>query len=98
DRGLPEFRVSSVYPSPLPTGGYMVTVMVENRGEASAEILVTLHTQGSEASGKLVVAGKSKASVRIQTPSLPRDVTLNDGRVPESDISNDVYKIESANH
>lgn len=98
DRGLPELRVSSVYPSPLPTGGYMVTVMVENRGEAGAEIPVTLHTEGSEASGKLVVAGKSKASVRIQTPSLPRDVTLNDGSVPESDTSNDVYKIESANH
>ena len=98
DRGLPEFRVASVYPSPLPTGGYMVTVMVENRGEAGAEIPVTLHTQGSEASGKVVVAGKSKASVRIQTPSLPLDVTLNDGSVPESDTSNDVYKIESANH
>jgi hypothetical protein len=98
DRGLPEFRVASVYPNPLPTGGYMVTVMVENRGESSAEIPVTLHTQGSEASGKVVVAGKSKASVRIQTPSLPLDVTLNDGSVPESDTSNDVYKIESANH
>ena len=76
----------------------MVTVTVENRGDAAAEIPVTLHTLDSEASAKLVVAGKSKASVRIQTPSLPQDVTLNDGSVPESDISNDVYKIESANH
>jgi hypothetical protein len=98
DRGLPEFRVTSVYPSKLANGGYMVTVTVENRGDAAAEIPVTLHTLDSEASAKLVVAGKSKASVRIQTPSLPQDVTLNDGSVPESDISNDVYKIESANH
>ena len=52
DRGLPEFRVASVYPSPLSAGGYMVTVMVENRGDAGAEIPVTLHTQSSEASGK----------------------------------------------
>jgi hypothetical protein len=57
-----------------------------------------LHTQDSEASGKLVIAGKSKASIRIQSPSLPQDVTLNDGSVPESDTSNDVYKIESVKH
>ncbi len=98
DRGLPEFRVTSVYPSKLASGGYMLTVTVENVGNAGAEIPVTLHTQDSETSGKLVIAGKSKASVRIQTPSLPQDVTLNDGSVPESDTSNDVYKINAVNH
>jgi hypothetical protein len=98
DRGLPDFRVTSVYPSKLASGGYMVTVTVENVGAASAEIPVTLHTQNSEASGKLVVAGKSKASIRIQSPSLPQDVTLNDGSVPEGDTTNDVYKIESTKH
>jgi hypothetical protein len=98
DRGLPDFRVMSVYPSKLPSGGYLVTVQVENRGEAGAEISVTLHMQDSEASGKLVVAGRSKASIRIQCPSLPQDAMLNDGSVPESDISNDVYKIDAVNH
>jgi aminopeptidase N len=98
DRGLPDFRVASVYPSRLSTGGYMVTVTVENLGAAGAEIPVTLHMQGSEASDRLIVPGKSKASVRIQTPSLPLDATLNDGSVPENDTSNDVYKMESGNH
>jgi hypothetical protein len=98
DRGLPDFRVASVYPSKLASGGYMVTVTVENVGDAGAEIPVTLHTQGSEASDKLVVAAKSKASVRIQSPSLPLDVRINDGSVPESDTGNDIYKIESSNH
>lgn len=98
DRGLPEFGVVSVYPSRLASGGYMVTVTVENLGDAGAEIPVTLHAQDSEASGKLIVAGKSKASIRIQSPSLPQDVTLNDGSVPESGTSNDVYKMESTNH
>jgi hypothetical protein len=94
DRALPDFRVASAYPSRLATGGYMVTVTVENLGDAGAEVLVTLHTQSSEATARLIVAGKSKASVRIQTPSLPQDATLNDGSVPESDASNDVYKME----
>ena len=95
DRGLPDFRVASVYPSHLASGGYMVTVTVENLGSSGAEIPVTLHMQGSEASDRLIVPAKTKASVRIQTPSLPLDITLNDGSVPERDTSNDVYKIES---
>lgn len=93
DRGLPDFRVASVYPSRLATGGYMVTVTVENLGDAGAEVPVTLHMQSSEATERLIVAGKSKASVRIQTPSLPQDAAVNDGSVPESDASNDVYKL-----
>jgi hypothetical protein len=98
DRGLPDFRVASVYSSRLATGGYMVTVTVENLGEAGAEVPVTLHMQSSEATERLVVAGKSKASVRIQTPSLPQDATLNDGSVPESDTSNNVYQTEPASN
>jgi hypothetical protein len=96
DRGLPEFRVASVFPSKLASGEYMITVTVQNVGDAGAEIPLTLHTEDNEASGKLVVAGKSQASIRIQTLSLPQDVTLNDGSVPESDTSNDVYRIGPA--
>jgi hypothetical protein len=97
DRGLPNFRVTSVYPSKLANGGYMVTVTVENLGGAGAEVPVMLHMQDSEASDRLMVPGKSKASVRIETPSLPQDATVNDGSVPESDTTNDVYKIQPVN-
>ena len=48
DRGLPDFRIVSVYPRPLLGGGYMVTVLVENLGEAAAEVPVTLHMTGKE--------------------------------------------------
>jgi len=97
DRGLPDFRVESVYPSQLPSGGYMVTVTVENLGEAGAEVPVTLHMQTGEASERLLIHGRSKASVRIQASSLPQEVTVNDGSVPESDISNNGYKLEPLN-
>jgi len=97
DRGLPDFRVESVYPSQLPRGGYMVTVTVENLGEAGAEVPVTLHMQTGEASERLLIRGRSKASVRIQAPSLPQEVTVNDGSTPESDISNNGYKVEPVN-
>ena len=95
DRGLPDFRIVSVYPRPLLTGGYMLTVLVENLGEAAAEVPVTLHMQDKEASDRLIVPGKSKASVRIHASIMPHQVTVNDGSVPESDASNNVYKIEA---
>jgi aminopeptidase N len=98
DRGLPDFRIVSVYPRQLVTGGYMVTVMVENLGDAAAEVPVTLHIQGNEATERLMVPGKSKASVRIQSAVIPQLVTVNDGSVPESDVSNNSYKVDAASH
>jgi hypothetical protein len=97
DRGLPDFRIVSVYPRPLPAGGYMLTVLVENLGDAAAEVPVTARIGDKEASARLMVPGKSKASVRIQTTAMPQDVTVNDGSVPESDVGNNVYKIDAKN-
>jgi hypothetical protein len=94
DRGLPDFRIASVYPRALVNGGYMVTVTVENSGQAGAEVPVTLKMSNAERSDRLIVPAKSSASVRIVCPSLPQQGTVNDGSVPESDISNNVYKIE----
>src|SRR5207253_11166493 len=54
DRGLPDFRVDSVYPRRLLTGGYMVTVTVENLGDAGAEVPVILHMENGEATQKVV--------------------------------------------
>ena len=99
DRGLPDFRITSVYPRKLVSGGYMVTVSVENLGSASAEVPVILRLQDSQAGERLVVPAKSKAAVRIQAASMPMEAIVNDGSVPESDVGNNVYKIiESLNH
>lgn len=97
DRGLPDFRIASVYSREMVNGGFMVTVTVENLGAAAAEVPVVLRMAGGEKSEKLVVAGKSKASVRILAASAPREALVNDGSVPESDTSNNAFKIETTN-
>ncbi len=48
DRGLPDFRVESAYPRATVDGGYMVTVTIENLGEAGAEVPVTLRMEDGE--------------------------------------------------
>lgn len=94
DKGLPDFRVTSVYPRSMETGGYVVTVSVENLGAAGAETPVTVHMQTGDVTKRLEVRGKSSASIRIELPSKPKEVIVNDGSVPESDMSNNSFKVE----
>jgi hypothetical protein len=94
DRGLPDFRVASVYPREIVTGGYMVTVEIENLGDAGAEVSFRLRNSDGDINKRLEVRARSKASIRIGSPTIPSDVVVNDGSVPESDVSNNSYKLD----
>jgi hypothetical protein len=96
DRGLPEFRIDSVFLSKVPSGGYMVTVTVENQGGASAEVPVTLKTPSGDVTQRLLVDSNSKKTVRILAAHMPTEAVVNDGSVPETDLSNNAYKIDAA--
>jgi len=98
DRGLPDFRVASVFSSSLDNGRFLVTITVENLGHAGAEVPVVLKIDGGEVRQRIEVRGLAKASVRIEASSKPLEVLINDGSVPESDTSNNTYKIESLSH
>jgi len=93
DRGLPDFRVVSAYARATVDGGSVVTVTIENLGDAGAEVPVTLRMQEGEVTKRLEVPAKSKAAVRIEAASMPQEVVVNDGSVPESDVSNNVFKV-----
>lgn len=93
DRGLPDFHIDSVFPSKLPSGGYLVTVTVENLGAAGAEVPITLQIPGGDVTQRLRVLGKSTNSIRFEVPAAPQQVTVNDGSVPESDMSNNTFII-----
>lgn len=93
DRGLPDFRVASVFSSALGNGRFLVTITVENLGRAGAEVPVVLRIDGGEVRQRVEVRGQAKASLRIEASSKPLEVVINDGSVPENDISNNTYKI-----
>jgi len=98
DHGLPDFKVDSVFVTPIQTGGFLVTISIENLGTAGAEVPFVLQTKTTEIRKSLEVRAKSKASIRIETQSEPQQVTVNDGSVPETDTGNNVYKIEGESH
>jgi hypothetical protein len=95
DHGLPDFRIESAYPRAIVDGGYVVTVTIDNLGDAGAEVPVTLRMARGEVTKRLEVRAKSKASVRIEAATIPQEVTVSDGSVPESDVSNNVFKVQA---
>lgn len=96
DRGLPDFKVESVFAEKSRANTFLVTITVDNLGWAGAEVPVIAKFPGGEESKRVMVRGKSKAAIRVETSAAPEEVIVNDGSVPESDLTNNRYKIESA--
>lgn len=93
DRGLPDFKIETAVQRKTLPSGYILTITVANAGAARAEVPIMVKSVGGEASKKIEVAGKSKAVIRMEIPSLPAEVTVNDGSVPEFDVTNNTFKV-----
>ena len=94
DHGLPDFKVESAFPRKTMTNTYMVTITVDNLGTAGAEVPITVNFAGGDATKRLEVRAKSKGVIRIEVPAAPQQIVVNDGSVPESDITNNTFKLE----
>jgi len=96
DRGLPDFHVDSVYPRRLLSEtekNYLVTVTIQNRGHAGAEVPVFVHTPSGEKSVRVLVKAGEKGVGRIEVTAVPDKVVINDGSVPETNMGNNVYDV-----
>jgi hypothetical protein len=97
DRGLPDFKVDSAFTRKTLPEGFLITVTVENLGAAGAEVPLTVKFTGGEISKRLLVRGKNKGVIRVEVPKTPEEVVVNDGSVPESDLTNNTFKIQPGN-
>jgi aminopeptidase N len=95
DRGLPDFKVESAFSRKTPNGAFLLTITLDNLGTAGAEVPVIVKYNGGEVLQRLEVRAKNKGVVRVETPAAPQEIVVNDGSVPESDITNNAFKIES---
>jgi len=93
DRGLPEFRVDSVFPRTTLNGTYVVTVTIANDGDSAAEVPVFVRAEGGERTRRMLVKGKSKAVDRVEVPTTPNEAVVNDGSVPESNMNNNAMAV-----
>jgi aminopeptidase N len=93
DRGLPDFRVQSVHPWQTDKGVQFITVTLENLGNAGAEVPFTISFEGGEITKRIEVRAKSTATTRVELPGTASGIVVNDGSVPESDLTNNVFMI-----
>jgi hypothetical protein len=100
DRGLPDIRVQSAHPwkdaNAKPEKQQILTVTLENLGLTGAEVPFTVHCADSDVTQRIEVRAKSTATTRVETSCAPLEIVVNDGSVPESDLTNNVFKIEAA--
>ena len=94
DRGLPDFKVASAFTRKTLPEGYLLTITVDNLGGAGAEVPLTVKFAGGEITKRIVVRGKTNGVIRVEIPQAPEEIVVNDGSVPESDMTNNVFKIE----
>jgi hypothetical protein len=95
DRGLPDFKVESAFATSTPTKSFLLTITLDNLGTAGAEVPVTIKFAGGEVTKRIEVRAKSKATFRVETPASPQEIRVNDGSVPESDMTNNTFKVEA---
>jgi hypothetical protein len=93
DRGLPDFRVQAVHSQTSTKDTRIVAVTIENLGTAGAEVPFTIRFGDGQITRRIEVRAKSTATTRVEVPGLPTAVVVNDGSVPESDLTNNVFKI-----
>jgi len=93
DRGLPDFHVLATHPWKGAKETQIVTVTIENLGDAGAEVPFTIRFPGGAISRRIEVRAKSTATTRVEVPGAAVEVVVNDGSVPESDLTNNVFKI-----
>jgi hypothetical protein len=93
DRGLPDFHIVSAYPRQILGGQWLVTITIENLGGAAAEVPVMAEVPGGERTVRLLVKPGEKAIARINTQQIPTEIVVNDGSVPENDLTNNSFKI-----
>ena len=59
---------------------------------------MTLVMEGGQITRLVEVHAKSKSVMRIEAAGTPQEIIVNDGSVPESDMTNNIFKIKpSAN-
>ena len=96
DKGLPDLSIEGVFPTTTSAGNWLVAVNVANSGYASAEVPVTVRTDSTSVTERLLVPARGKAVQRILIQGKPTEVQVNDGTVPETQASVHVTKLNDA--
>jgi hypothetical protein len=87
DKGLPDLAVDGVFPSSTNAGNWLVAVNLSNNGYAACEVPVTVRSDKTSVTQRMLVPAHGKAVQRILIQGRPIEVQTGDGTVPETGAS-----------
>jgi len=96
DRGLPKLRVESAHARQTLGKMTVTAVTIENLGEVGCEVPVFARSGQGENSARVFVPAKGKAIVRVPLDSVPNEVQVNDGSVPEAERRDNVISVTTS--
>ena len=96
DHGLPDLTIEGVFPNSTAPDSTLVAVNVANKGYAAAEVPLTVRSDMTSITQRILIPARSKASRRILIQGKPIEVQLNDGSVPETQATVHVTKLSDA--
>jgi hypothetical protein len=96
DKGLPDLTIESVFPTSTTAGNWLAAVNIANKGYASAEVPVTVHSDAATVTQRVRVPARGKAVERILIQGKPTQVQVNDGTVPEIQASVHITSLDPA--
>ena len=89
DYGLPDLRIDATNARQTVENTYVVSVTVENLTRVWAEVQVVVKSaKGDARLARLQVPGNAKSTTRIAFQGMPAMAEINDGSVPELDLTN----------
>ncbi|MDR3793532.1 MAG: hypothetical protein P4L03_09150 [Terracidiphilus sp.] len=97
DRGLPDLTIDGIFPSASNAGNWLVSVNISNAGYAAAEVPVTVRSDTSSVTQRVLVPAHGKAVQRILIQGKPDEVQVNDGTVPETQSSIHLKSLDNVN-
>ena len=94
DKGLPDLSIDGFFPAPNTAGNWLAAVSVSNNGYAAAEVPVTVQSDATSVTQRLLVPARGKAVQRILIQGKPTQAQVNDGTVPESQATIHITTLE----
>jgi hypothetical protein len=96
DKGLPDLSIDGFFPTPNTVGNWLAAVSVTNNGYAAAEVPVTVQSDATSVTQRLLVPARGKAVQRILIQGKPTQAQVNDGTVPESQATVHITTLNQA--
>ncbi len=94
DYGLPDLRVDAANAWQTSANNYLVSVTVENLTRVWVEARVMVKDASGEVrTERLQAPGNAKSTTRVSFQGTPATAEVNDGTVPELDLSNNIKQV-----